>query len=1100
LADNNGGQYDLQILDKTFSLTVPAKPIIVSSTKTANKDGNLVNWTVSYNITQNNANVKLTDYVFVDDITNAGEYQAGTFRIGNSQTSSDNGTYTPNFTIDANNKNIMSYDLTTTDLDSPVYISYQTKAADEDFFTEDDIILTNYSKLTKDGDVEGSEADFSVTFEKNWISKEGVLDSPEYYISEPTANMIWTINANSLGADIKNVYIIDEFSEHLEVTDAKLYISNGTTFPVSPSKTWTTGSTDTSFFDVATDKFFIGAIVEEKIKLIITTKVKWNAETYDFGHNEYTISNNASIEWEYGDDGTGISTSNGVDIGVGTNPISKSLQVENRDTTNHLINWAVTVSKSNFNNNLRILDLLVYGDTFNAADIDSISTDPVIEATDFRYVSLENLRADINLPLTNSNLNLTPQFGQRYYNDPNNNGVDYDNITVYKLYDGTVAIADLLVITEGGSEINVTDNDSTFRFSTQLTNPNDYASNESPIISNTATLFSLNIKLNSSTRNYKYVSKMLEKDMLKVGDTIAFDAESASASEAFDYIDKSIVFRLKVNSNKLDSNNSYTELTNVILTDTLPEGWDIVDITTGNKFLIYDATGNDVTAASIDETTGFLTGSFVDATDTEHSKAIFEFTDLDEEYIILIKAQLDEDTALQYFDDNTTDSINNLASFEADEVTIAVAGSQSISISSEIISKDYSNETDGELLWSVEYKPFDLEFTGVEIDDVLPIGLDLRTNSLGELDLTDGNFSITKLKLSIDGTYTDDGTVAIVIGDNIKYDNATRTLTFKIPEIGQAYRFNYLTDITANTNVELTNSVTLKNAGGTPTAVLAAYTVAQSDVTATMTRTGWVRITKENDDDETLEGAIFGLYTEDGTTLFRSGTTSSTGELTLRGLPDGNYILKEISAPTDYKKSTKVYTVVVTTLDDVVTTSVNGESNLITFINFKTGDTGNLKVSKKLSGSAPDYSKDFTFTIEIADLNESYDYIGSGGKANGSIEFADGIATFTLKGGESILIQYLPKDLAYTITENDYFANPADRYSTTSVNETGAIVVDDIVYVTFTNQKFALIYDDYGTLPATGDYFPTDLLISFLGISFLGAIVLLLIKKKKFGN
>jgi LPXTG-motif cell wall-anchored protein len=1091
-ADVNGENFEITLLNKTYNLDIPEVPTIVTSTKSGDINGLFIDWTVTYNVIQDSVNLGLEDYIFEDDLSQAGTYVRDTFKINDTLTTIDND---EPLMVDPS----ISYALT--GLTSPIVIKYQTVVSEDDYYSSVDETFTNSSNLRKDADiVVNSYKETNVTFVKNWIDKGGSLTASDYTAElpeKPTATFVWTINANSLGASLNNVYIRDVIDEHLIVTDARYFIGDSTI----PNIIWSDATdlvldpttTQHPLSEIARNNEVVPVIpggeyslgsVNDKIKIIITTDVIWNAVSYDFGHNVYSMDNSATIEWSnYG--GGSVSSTTG-DIGFGINPINKS--VISSDKKNHTIDWKLTVSESNLNNNLRVLDLLVYGDTFNTDINDTV-------------VTIDNNTAGGLTDVTFDNISKTnPQFGQRYFED----GVDA-NITLHTLRnDAGVAIADLLVFTNAGSEIDVASGSKTFSFKSQLTNPDDYASNASTYIYNNATLFTTDLKLNSVNRSYNYVSNMLKKDMLKVGDSIAVDADSAGINEAFNYIDKSVVFRLTINSNELSSLNSYTDLTNIKVTDTFPDGWDIVDITTGNKFLIYDAAGNDVTAASVDETTGFLTASFIDATDTDPSKAIFDFSDLDKKYIIFIKAELDEDTELEYFNDNITDVISNLATFEADLVTLTVSDTQSISISSEIISKEYSNETDGELLWSVEYKPYELEFTGVEIEDVLPVGLDLRTNSLGELDLSDGNFAITKLLLNNDGSYTDDGAVDVIVDENIKYDNATRTLTFIIPEIGQAYRFNYLTDINANTNVELTNSVSLKNAGGSPSSVLAAYTVSRADVTATMSRSGWVQVNKIDNNSAPLGNARFGIYTEDGITLFRSGYTTVSGELLLRGLPDGNYILKEIEAPANHKKSTKVYSVVVSTIDGVVTTSVNDQtgedSNLITFINFETGDTGDLKITKLLTGSAPDYTKDFTFTIEIADLNESYDYIGSGGKANGTITFVNGKASFTLQGGESIIIQYLPKDLDYSVSENDYYGDPADRYSTSSINASGVIVVDDTVNVQFTNQKHALIYDDYGTLPDTGDDFPSNLLISFLGISFLGAMILLLIKKKKFGN
>ena len=77
-----------------------------------------------------------------------------------------------------------------------------------------------------------------------------------------------------------------------------------------------------------------------------------------------------------------------------------------------------------------------------------------------------------------------------------------------------------------------------------------------------------------------------------------------------------------------------------------------------------------------------------------------------------------------------------------------------------------------------------------------------------------------------------------------------------------------------------------------------------------------------------------------------------------------------------------------------------------------TRETGDLKVSKKvLSDAAADKDAVFTFTVELGDKTISGTY--------GGMTFADGVATFTLKGGESKTASGLPTDITYTVTEAD---------------------------------------------------------------------------------
>lgn len=79
-----------------------------------------------------------------------------------------------------------------------------------------------------------------------------------------------------------------------------------------------------------------------------------------------------------------------------------------------------------------------------------------------------------------------------------------------------------------------------------------------------------------------------------------------------------------------------------------------------------------------------------------------------------------------------------------------------------------------------------------------------------------------------------------------------------------------------------------------------------------------------------------------------------------------------------------------------------------------TRKTGGLEVSKKLiSNAAADKDQEFEFTVTLND-----DTINSGvfdmiTKTYGDMTFKNGVATFRLKGGESITAENLPTELEY---------------------------------------------------------------------------------------
>ena len=66
------------------------------------------------------------------------------------------------------------------------------------------------------------------------------------------------------------------------------------------------------------------------------------------------------------------------------------------------------------------------------------------------------------------------------------------------------------------------------------------------------------------------------------------------------------------------------------------------------------------------------------------------------------------------------------------------------------------------------------------------------------------------------------------------------------------------------------------------------------------------------------------------------------------------------------------------------------------------------------------------------------------------MSFTNGVAAFTLKGGESKTATSLPAGTSYTVTEADY---SADGYVTTKTGDTGTITDGKTATAAFTNTK-----------------------------------------------
>ena len=103
---------------------------------------------------------------------------------------------------------------------------------------------------------------------------------------------------------------------------------------------------------------------------------------------------------------------------------------------------------------------------------------------------------------------------------------------------------------------------------------------------------------------------------------------------------------------------------------------------------------------------------------------------------------------------------------------------------------------------------------------------------------------------------------------------------------------------------------------------------------------------------------------------------------------------------------------------------------------------GNLSVAKTVAGNNGDTSKAFNFTVTLGDTGINGTF--------GEMTFADGVATFVLKHGESKTAVGLPAGITYTVTEAEA---DKDGYTTTSVNASGSIIKNNTAAATFTNTR-----------------------------------------------
>ncbi len=223
------------------------------------------------------------------------------------------------------------------------------------------------------------------------------------------------------------------------------------------------------------------------------------------------------------------------------------------------------------------------------------------------------------------------------------------------------------------------------------------------------------------------------------------------------------------------------------------------------------------------------------------------------------------------------------------------------------------------------------------------------------------------------------------------------------------------------------------------------------------------------------------LYTKNGEEKLESltltdGDNSDTkiATITLRdgesmriiGLPAGTKYKVEEVQENGYQVSVKNNEGIVPSADlaDVLFTNTKAKTGLLTV-------TKKVVDSNKEKNKTRD--KEFTFTVTLSDKNINGKY--------GEMEFKDGVATFTLKDGESKTAINIPEGIKYEVTEK-----AVNGYDVTKDGDKGTIEEGVEKKVLFTNTKTILS-------PNTSDGI---LIALFVVLISLGALIYFQVNKK----
>ncbi len=1040
----------VSFLDKTYTL-MPAAPIFeYKMEKTSSLvDGNLkskkLQWTVTLSATKNSNPFSLEGTKFFDDLTSVGTYVPGSFQVGGSPAEPviEGGGISYTFPSGA---------------PTGTTVTFQTEIPNNHYYAQDTQKIENTAQLLSSNGAVLKDASHTASFFPVWINKTGKSsDEGSSGAYNPNGRTIeWTITANQTQASLHNVVITDKLGSD------KDGLLGQQIFKEAYWQKWdgTQWIDKQSITPNANGEYSLGNI-NQQILLTIVAEVP--DAPGSFTAATVTYENGASIR----SDEIGGLILAPVSAKIGFNAITEKAYMPSiSDAANlaelkkDLLTWDITVEERQQTiPDLKVYNVLSY--TNKAINLKQAQGLPAgFDAAGYMSDSSDAAK-DQGL-------------GQRYV-DGSFTMKSSGNLSLTKhvISIGGKPVGEVLEITG----FNKTQAES-FSIKTQVVEPEYQLANSNTVnIKNISTLYSSKARLNRAEAiNSQYFGRMIYKEMIdrsKHDDLSAnVDVYTEKAELGFNYKDQSIVYRLSINAPGIDFTNRefYNSTTGAFerygtftFSDTLPAGWEFVNISGSEKYLLFEgnpARGTSLRTFAMDKTPDAL------PTDASASvtaaSATFSFPTLNKPYVILLKAKPTAAQAENYFTKNETFTVPNTMKFTVSNSSVTRGSSRNTTIISQVIAKSSNDKpsgvVDGTLLWTVDYTPGQLQHTNAIIEDTLPVGIDLPTDHEGELILEEdgvATIKINEITAKPDGTYAVGDPVTPVLGSggNISYDSASRALRFQVPDGNKSYRLQYLTYITGDPS-KVSNQVKLLNTTASNTETKSDFSITDAHVRAFLSKNGYVEITKiDANTSANLENARFNLYTASNNVI-KTGLTNSQGKLLLKGIPVGSYTLKEVTAPAGYEESSTTYTVVVEKTPTGKITKIDGVTkNQITVTNRSTR-TGQIKVTNRVVGSESDPNKDFTYTVSLPAGNFPY------AKSDGTTGTIRNGAKLTLKHDQNFVISQLPNGAAVKVVENPdgYTVTDGANNPLPTATQSETVVLGQVKQLDFVNTK--------GSLPA----------------------------------
>jgi len=903
LDPNNLVGKTILVLGTTYNVS-PKVNDKLSIEKTHKVNGGRIEWTLTVSRSALGKKMLLTGYKIEDDLSavamsgdDAARKQVieSSFKVNGIPKAA---TYNPTYKT-------LSYTFAADDVDlngdGKAVITFETNMGDDfvKLHADPGKHYKNTAKvMTTGGTVRGTAKD---EFDwKGFGSKKGKI--------RENSNLIdWEIVFNEEEQTLNNVTVKDEFPED-KFKSAKLKFKSYQVYKYNKaSKGWDKIGNESTVKPL--DNVYYRGNVTTKMKVVITTEVEYNTGVEDKSYAFF--ENTAKVHWDGHPDPNGTTIGgNGI---AGKKYATKGpvYPITSQEFVNFESEWNIAIDTAKIAN------------TTNTYAYDYFIFDKDIKATDIRQgnpqIRIEEDGNPSNTNLRQSGVALKDIFKgennrQRYVRKTITSSDFTPSVKVYKIYAGISGkyVGDLVEV--GGFEarkINRFKLTSTLAEGDQLVGKNEkqYAYNfinlihNGRMIDNDASWPRYNSKITNKQAFSTDVAKKIATSGDYSVDTVnekIFDTTAQAGIDnkavAYDKETKSILYRISVNAAGVKN------VGDLVVTDKAPAGWEFKNITSGEKYLIYEGESYtpgynaDATVKATNRVTN-LSGNNITYNEEADGTQKFTFANIDKPYVILLKAVMKEDKRADYFNQKKT--VGNTVDIEL--LDSHGINKQDVVVDEEILTKksDDSQLEEGYVNWTITYKPYGFLNPNADITlkDKLGDGLEVRRyKSNNKLIFEGDNFKVLEDGQAVTGTELE---------NMFSYNPTDRTLNIKLRDKTKKYEISYITDIKdKNIKEQLENTVTvLEGAVDLPMKPQASkYIIGDAYAKATLKGFYALRVVKVDGTDDTkkLKGAKFRLKAKDpGNTYNKEKETDENGFVAFDKLIEGNYELVETVAPKD---------------------------------------------------------------------------------------------------------------------------------------------------------------------------------------------------------